>query len=77
MKKHSLNVSDLSWFSDSSQLLSGAYDQTCKVWDTETGKLVESYASEGFVQCVMFNPQGINHVFSNLMLPICNGPLRD
>ncbi|OAD77205.1 hypothetical protein PHYBLDRAFT_78991 [Phycomyces blakesleeanus NRRL 1555(-)] len=50
--RHALNVSDLSWTSDSSMLLSGAYDETCKTWDVDSGKLVGSYDTEGFVQCV-------------------------
>ena len=59
LKQHALNVSDLSWSQDSSVLVSGAYDQTCKTWDVEGGKMIESYQNLGFVQCVMFNPQGI------------------
>ncbi|KAJ8327186.1 hypothetical protein BDV3_000310 [Batrachochytrium dendrobatidis] len=62
LRGHTLNVSDLSWSSDSTELLSGAYDQTCKIWDTELGRLVESFDSEGFVQCVMFSPQD-KHIF--------------
>lgn len=64
LKKHSLNVSDLWWSKDSSLLLSGAYDQTCKVWSTETGKMIESIESEGFVQCVSFDPTS-DQVFFN------------
>ncbi|KND05183.1 uncharacterized protein SPPG_00847 [Spizellomyces punctatus DAOM BR117] len=64
LKNHSLNISDLSWSRDSTELLSGGYDQTCKVWDVESGKLEASYATEGFVQCVMFNPQDRNIFFS-------------
>ncbi|KAG0170902.1 hypothetical protein DFQ28_001421 [Apophysomyces sp. BC1034] len=52
LKAHTLNISDLAWTSDSSMLLSGAYDETCKTWDVENGKLVASYDTEGFVQCV-------------------------
>lgn len=33
-------------------LLSGAYDETCKTWDVESGKLSSSYDTEGLVQCV-------------------------
>ncbi|KAJ3297003.1 DNA-directed DNA polymerase gamma mip1 [Borealophlyctis nickersoniae] len=63
-KKHNLNVSDLSWSHDSLELLSGAYDQTCKIWDVEAGKLVDSFDSEGFVQCVRFSPQDRNIFFN-------------
>ncbi|KAI8588021.1 WD40-repeat-containing domain protein [Geranomyces variabilis] len=64
LKSHYLNISDLSWSKNSAELLSGGYDQTCKTWDVETGKMVGSYANEGFIQCVMFNPQDANIFFS-------------
>ncbi|KAH6569695.1 hypothetical protein BASA62_004703 [Batrachochytrium salamandrivorans] len=64
LRGHTLNVSDLSWSSDSTELLSGAYDQTCKTWDVESGKLIESFDSEGFVQCVMFSSKDKNIYFS-------------
>ncbi|KAI8836990.1 WD40-repeat-containing domain protein [Chytriomyces cf. hyalinus JEL632] len=56
LKRHTLNISDVCWSEDSTQLLSGAYDQTCKTWDIENGKYMDSYDCDGFVQCVMFNP---------------------
>ncbi|KAL1918341.1 uncharacterized protein VTP21DRAFT_3001 [Calcarisporiella thermophila] len=64
LKGHNLNISDLSWSNDSTLLLSGAYDQTCKMWNIETEKLVYNFHSEGFVQCVMFDPQD-NQIFYN------------
>lgn len=54
---HSLNVSDVDWSATSDELLSGGYDQTCRVWDVE-GRAIESVDSDGFVQCVQFNPTG-------------------
>jgi COMPASS component SWD3 len=57
LQGHQLNISDLDWFG-SEQLLSGGYDQTCKIWDIEAGKLLENFNTDGFVQCVAFNPQG-------------------
>jgi len=51
-------VSDVHWSSDSTSLLSGAYDQTCKIWDSETGRSTFTFETDGFVQCVMFDPQG-------------------
>ncbi|KAJ3043058.1 hypothetical protein HDV00_005966 [Rhizophlyctis rosea] len=64
LKKHNLNVCDLSWSHDSAELLSGSYDQTCKIWDVESGKLVDSFTVEGFVQCVKYNPSDRNIFFS-------------
>ncbi|CAG8496086.1 13536_t:CDS:10 [Acaulospora morrowiae] len=63
LKGHTLNVSDVCWSNDSTVLLSGAYDQTCKLWDIETNRYTNSFESEGFVQCVMFNPQD-NNIFA-------------
>jgi COMPASS component SWD3 len=48
----------------SNHSLSGGYDQTCKTWDIEQGKLLESFDSEGFVQCVKFAPSDNNLFFS-------------
>ena len=58
LKGHKLNVSDVCWSNDSSSIISGAYDQTCKLWDIETSRYTHSFENEGFVQCVMFNPTG-------------------
>ncbi|KAF8931424.1 hypothetical protein BGZ47_011848 [Haplosporangium gracile] len=62
LKGHGLNISDLAWDHDSTLLLSGAYDKTCKLWDVESGKQLDSFEGEGFVQCVRFHPQD-NHIF--------------
>ncbi|KAI8049073.1 WD40-repeat-containing domain protein [Syncephalis plumigaleata] len=59
-RKHTLNVSDLSWTHDSSELLSGSYDQTCKIWSLSSEKLKASFDCDGFVQTVMFHPQDVN-----------------
>ncbi|KAJ3005840.1 UNVERIFIED_CONTAM: hypothetical protein HDU68_004383, partial [Siphonaria sp. JEL0065] len=63
LKRHTLNISDLCWSEDSSLLLSGGYDQTCKTWDIENGKFLESFDCDGFVQCVMFNPTDKNQFY--------------
>ncbi|KAF9201115.1 hypothetical protein BGZ49_008655 [Haplosporangium sp. Z 27] len=55
LKGHGLNISDLAWGNDSSLLLSAAYDKTCKRWDVESGKLLDSFDGDGFVQ--------YNHIF--------------
>ncbi|KAF9182031.1 hypothetical protein BGZ51_005003 [Haplosporangium sp. Z 767] len=58
LKGHTLNISDLAWSHDSTMLLSAAYDKTCKLWDIESGKQIDSFDGDGFVQCVRFHPQG-------------------
>ncbi|KAF9983197.1 hypothetical protein BGZ75_005330 [Mortierella antarctica] len=55
LKGHGLNISDLAWSHDSSLLLSAAYDKTCKLWDVESGKQLDSFEGDGFVQ--------YNHIF--------------
>ncbi|KAF9561372.1 hypothetical protein EC968_005779 [Mortierella alpina] len=50
LKGHGLNISDLAWGHDSSLLLSAAYDKTCKLWDVESGKQLDSFEGDGFVQ---------------------------
>lgn len=67
LKGHGLNISDLAWGHDSTLLLSGAYDKTCKLWDVESGKQLDSFEGEGFVQCVRFHPQGMNVVATMIM----------
>ncbi|KAJ3394231.1 hypothetical protein HDU92_007089 [Lobulomyces angularis] len=66
LKKHNLNVSDLDWSKDSKSILSGGYDQTCKTWSIDPGKLVENYDTDGFVQCVQFDPNSNDKFFSLL-----------
>ena len=70
MQGHGLNISEVSWSKGSDELLSGGYDQTCRgipillkkvisnliVWDVEHAKQLESFESDGFVQCVQFCP---------------------
>lgn len=53
-----MNVSDVAWTSESNMVVSGSYDETCKTWDVESGKLTGSYDMEGFVQCVGWDFMG-------------------
>ncbi|KAI3659585.1 hypothetical protein MP638_002033 [Amoeboaphelidium occidentale] len=55
-KKHSLNVSDLTWLPDSTEVISGSFDQTCKIFNLEEGRMVHSVECEGFLQCVEVVP---------------------
>lgn len=58
-KEHSLNVSEVAWNKDC-QLLSGSFDQTCKLWDISVGTVINSFDCEGFVQCVSFDSNDAN-----------------
>ncbi|KAF9903569.1 hypothetical protein BX616_001591 [Lobosporangium transversale] len=64
LKGHGLNISDLAWGYDSTVLLSAAYDKTCRLWEVESGKLLDNFDHDGFVQCVRFHPQNNNIFFS-------------
>ncbi|OZJ02575.1 hypothetical protein BZG36_04198 [Bifiguratus adelaidae] len=62
LKGHNLNIADVSWSLDNARLVSGSYDQTCKVWDIESGRLLSSWDTNGFVQCVGWDATE-NHTF--------------
>lgn len=70
LKKHSLNISDLAWSSDSLELMTGAYDNSVKLWSVETGKMNQSFETEGFVQCVGYCMQS-KHVSYDLAYLTC------
>lgn len=55
MKKHTLNVSCLNWSNDSKSLVSGGFDNSCRLWSIDSvGRLLQTFETDGFVQCVQF-----------------------
>lgn len=62
-EKHTLCVSDVSWSSDSSMLLSGGLDGTCTLWDVEAGKPISTHRVDGFVQCCLLSTVDSNIFF--------------
>ena len=61
--KHSMNIADLIWSDNSSEVLSAAYDQTCKVWELDGSKMTESYDLEGSAKSVCWHHSSKNRVF--------------
>jgi WD40 repeat protein len=47
-----MNVTDVCWFPSSTEVLSSSYDQTVKVWDIESVKVLENYDCDGLVSCI-------------------------
>ena len=58
MDAHQINVSDVAWSEDSSEILSGGFDHFGRVWDVNTSKMIHSYEMQAFVQTVAFHPIG-------------------
>lgn len=56
-----MHVVDVYWSSNSRELVSGSYDQTCRTWDVESGRQLGKYVCNGFVQCVQIFP-GDNNI---------------
>lgn len=63
-KRHLLSVSEVCWSRDCKDLLSAGFDQSCKLWDIDSGKLVASFECEGFLQSVQFSDKNIFAVCS-------------
>jgi COMPASS component SWD3 len=63
LKKHLSSVSEVCWSPDSTELLSASFDHSCKTWDVEAGKLLESFDCDGFVQGVQFVPNAEANTF--------------
>lgn len=54
---HNRTVKDITFNNDGTQFLSGSYDKTVKLWDTETGKVIQRFNTHSIVNCVKFNPK--------------------
>jgi COMPASS component SWD3 len=63
LAEHQLNISDLAWASDSSELLSAGFDSVAKLWDVNKAESIRTFAATGFLQAVQFNPTDKNLVF--------------
>jgi pre-mRNA-processing factor 17 len=61
---HSRTVKDVCFNNDGTQFLSGSYDKTVKLWDTETGKCIQRFNAQSIVNCIKFNPKPeLHHMF--------------
>jgi pre-mRNA-processing factor 17 len=61
---HNKGIKDISFNVDGTRFLTGSFDKFIKLWDTETGKCVQSYALSTVPNCLTFNPEpGNQHIF--------------
>lgn len=61
---HRQAVKDVGFNNDGTQFLSAAYDRYIKLWDTETGDVVQRFTSKKIPFCVKFHPdQSKQHLF--------------
>jgi COMPASS component SWD3 len=63
LAEHQLNVSDLAWSSDSTELMSVGFDSAAKLWDVNKAECVRTFTATGFLQAVQFSPADKNLVF--------------
>ena len=54
---HNKGVKDICFNVDGTKFISSSYDKYVKIWDTETGKCLQSYALSTVAHCVTFNPE--------------------
>jgi pre-mRNA-processing factor 17 len=66
---HNKAVRDVTFNNSGAKFLSGGYDKTVKLWDTETGKCISSFFTKATPYCLKFNPDGDKQ---NLFLTGCS-----
>ena len=72
MKAHVLPLTNCAFNKNGDRFITGSYDRTCKIWDTETGE--EKFTLEGHknvVYCIAFNnPFGYKYILLLLFIYI-------
>ena len=53
---HSEGVRDICFTNDGRQFLSAGFDKLVRLWDTETGKVIQTFPIKKIPFCVLFNP---------------------
>lgn len=61
---HRQAIKDVAFNNEGTQFLSAAYDRYIKLWDTETGDVVQRFTSKKIPFCVKFHPdKSKQHLF--------------
>lgn len=56
LKGHVLPLTNCCFNKNGDKFITGSYDRTCKIWDTNTGALIHSLeAHKNAVYCMAFN----------------------
>jgi len=56
LKAHHQPLTNCAFNKDGDQFITGSYDRTCKLWDTETGEeLLTLKGHKNIVYCLSFN----------------------
>lgn len=53
---HTKSITDISFNRDGTQFVSGSFDRSMKVWDTETGQMISKFSSGKTPNVLQFNP---------------------
>ncbi|MES1904617.1 MAG: pre-mRNA-processing factor 17 [Paramarteilia canceri] len=54
---HSKSIKDAQFNQSGDQFITASYDTFCKLWDTETGKCINSYSKDKFPLCIKYYPE--------------------
>jgi len=56
LQGHTDRVTAVGWSPDGRRIVSGAWDESVKVWDTKTYELLQTINVEGDISCISFGP---------------------
>jgi pre-mRNA-processing factor 17 len=57
---HTAGVRDVQWTSDSKRFLSASFDRYIRLWDTESGEVINTFTNRRVPYCVKFYPNDEN-----------------
>lgn len=59
---HSSSLRDVSFAPDGCRFATWSYDKTVRVWDTETGVVIQTYVNNAVPYCLRFHPEEPNEL---------------